>query len=76
MTPALPALIWMRWQGIESDGLVPTASAILPHAGFVLLENVDHTGAVAMGGLPEDQRILLTRALVLLALERPIGTVH
>ena len=76
LSPALPALIWMRWQGIESDGLVPMASAILPHAGFVLLENVDHTGAVALGGLPEDQRILLTRALVLLALERPIGTVH
>lgn len=76
LTPALPSLIWMRWRGIESDGLVPTASAILPHAGYVVLENLDHTGAVAMGGLPDDQRVLLTRALVLLALERTTGTVH
>jgi hypothetical protein len=70
-TPFLPGLLLMQRQGIRSDGLVPTASAVLPHANYVVLSPLDHTGAVAMGAaaLPYPERERLTLALVALALQ-------
>jgi hypothetical protein len=50
---------------------VPTDSAMLPHLPFAVLSPLDHTAAVAMGttSLPYEQRVLLTQALLALALE-------
>ncbi len=72
VTPYLPGLILMQRQNIRSDGLVPTASAVLPHARYVILSPLDHTGAVAKGGtaLPYAERERLTQALVALALRQ------
>jgi len=71
LTPFLPSLLLMRRQGIRSDGMVPTASAILPRSSFVIISPVDHTGAVADGtaALPFGERERLTQALVALALQ-------
>jgi hypothetical protein len=71
LTPFLPSLLLMRERGIRNDGMVPTNSAILPHAGFVILAPIDHTGAVAAGvaALPSEERGRLTQALIALALQ-------
>jgi hypothetical protein len=71
LTMVLPTLLWMRSNGIRNDGLVPTDSAKLPHLPFAVLSPLDHTAAVAMGttSLPYEQRVLLTQALLALALE-------
>jgi len=71
LTMVLPTLLWMRTNGIRNDGLVPTESAKLPHLPFAVLAPLDHTAAVAMGttSLPYEQRVLLTQALLALALE-------
>ena len=42
---------WMDAHGIPSDGVVPTRSAILPHARFVRIEGLDH-GDVMDGDRP------------------------
>ena len=41
-SPFAPSRRWMDGQGIPSDGVVPTASAILPHARYVVIEGLDH----------------------------------
>ena len=71
LTMVLPTLLWMRANGIRNDGLVPTESSKLPHLPFAVLSPLDHTGAVAMGttSLSYEQRVLLTQALLALALE-------
>jgi hypothetical protein len=71
LTLVLPTLAWMRLNGIRNDGLVPTDSAKLPHLPFAVLAPLDHTGAVALGttSLSYEQRVLLTQALIALALE-------
>lgn len=71
LTAVLPTLLWMRASGIRNDGLVPTASSALPYAPFAVLTPLDHTGAVALGttALPYAERVLLTQALLALALE-------
>jgi Lecithin:cholesterol acyltransferase len=71
VTPFLPSLMLMQRQGIRSDGLVPTASAVLPHASYVIVAPLDHTGAVAKGAtaLPYAERERLTQALIALALQ-------
>ena len=71
-TATYPTLVWMREQGIRSDGIVPTHSAILPHAPYVVLAPVDHTGMVSRGAgaMSFRDRVFLTQALIALLLDR------
>lgn len=75
-TATYPSLLWMRRQGIRSDGIVPTNSAILPHTPYAVLAPVDHTGTVSKGAasLSFRNRVLLTQALVAVTLEADAGT--
>ncbi len=71
LSATYPGLVWMRDHGIRSDSVVPTTSAILPHAPFVLLTPVDHTAIVAggAGALSTVERKLLTKLLVALVMD-------
>jgi hypothetical protein len=41
-TPFAASRWWMAQSDIESDGAVPTASAILPHARYLIIDGLDH----------------------------------
>jgi hypothetical protein len=65
-----PATTWMQGQGIRSDGIVPTWSAVLPGTPFVVIEGLDHTGAVLNHWFNEPRdRIAMTKALLTIALD-------
>jgi len=67
----LPGLVWLRLEGIRSDGLVPSGSAVLPHSDYAVIQGIDHTGISSSGsvGLSDLERRDLTRALLALALQ-------
>lgn len=58
----------MKRRGIRSDGLVPVDAAVLPGMNFVTVAGVDHIATV-MPAAEHFDRIRMTRALLLLALE-------
>ncbi len=66
-----PSRHLMARHGIESDGAVPTGSAVLPHARFVVIDGLDHGDLVddarARGGAAYDE-ILLLKALLAITL--------
>ena len=62
-------LDWLSERDIPSDGVVPTASAILPRAPFVIARGVDHGATVASPLLIEsgfDQTLMLKVLFILL----------
>jgi len=71
VSPSYPSLLWMREQGIRSDGIVPTNSSVLPHAPFVVVSPADHTAIVggAVNALTFDDRKLLTKLLIALLVD-------
>ena len=75
-TATYPTLVWMREQGIRSDGIVPTHSMILPETPYVVLAPVDHTGMVSKGAgaMSFRDRVLLTQALIALLLGPDTGS--
>jgi len=67
-----PARSLMAADGIDSDGMVPTGSAILPHARYVVLDGLDHgdTADLDCGtGCPLISNVLLLKALLAITLE-------
>lgn len=70
----LPAFLHMQRRNIRSDGVVPTDSAVLPFAHYIVQSPLWHNDAVlgGLGGitaLPYEERERLTQALVALALQ-------
>lgn len=58
--------------GIESDGIVPTRSAILPHARYVVLDGLDHGDTVDVECAPAcavEDDVTLLKALLAIALD-------
>lgn len=65
-----PATTWMQNEGIRSDGMVPTWSAVLPGTPYVVIDGLDHTGAVLNHWFNEPRdRSAMTKALLIVALE-------
>lgn len=62
-------LMWRK--GIRSDGLVPTEAAVLPGMNFVKIAGVDHIAPV-MPALTRFDRVRMTKALLLLALDAQV----
>ena len=66
-----PARSLMAQDDIESDGVVPTGSAILPHARFVVIDGLDHGDTVDLdcgSRCPLMIEILFLKALLAITL--------
>lgn len=67
-----PARSLMAAEGIVSDGMVPTGSAILPYARYVVIDGIDHgdTADLDCGrACPLVSNVLLLKALLAITLE-------
>jgi hypothetical protein len=71
-TPFAASRWWMAQSDIESDGAVPTASAILPHARYVIIDGLDHAdtfdGSRLFGDAVHDD-VLFLQAMLALVLD-------
>lgn len=76
LSHTFPILYRMRLEGLESDGLVPLGSAILPFSDYVVFRGTDHTALVSGGllGRSLEETALTTQALLAIVLAAPRTT--
>jgi len=68
-TPLKPLGDYLRGKGLESDGLVPVRSAMLPGAKRVIVDGSDHAMTVFRVPYGNMDRIAMTRTLLRMELE-------